>query len=233
MKLGHNLTVAVGTAIVVAGVVALDWAIDLNLFNSGWGVSQSHAQTRPPAHAAPPAAQKQKSKSAQAPPVGQSAQVAPSAAPAAPAAPSAPVRTERIVYDSWTVTCTDTLEKAAKKTCSAMLQVVEEKQRQVLLVWIIGRDNQGVLRTVIQSPTGVQIPKGLELKFGTTAARTVPYAACTPQNCEASTVMDDAMVRDARGSAEATATIVATDGRAINFKMGIKGIDKAFAALGK
>jgi invasion protein IalB len=143
------------------------------------------------------------------------------------------MRTERIVYDSWTVTCTDTVEKASKKTCSAMLQVIEEKQRQVLLLWVIGRDNQGVLRTVFQSPTGVQIPRGLELKFGNAAARTVPYAACTPQNCEASLAVDDAMIRDARANGEATATIFAVDGRTINFKMGIKGIDKAFAALGK
>jgi len=159
--------------------------------------------------------------------------VTPAAATPAPATPSAPVRTERIVYDSWTVTCTDTVEKTSKKTCSAVLQVIEEKQHQVLLLWVIGRDNQGVLRTVFQSPTGVQIPRGLELKFGTAAARTVPYAACTPQNCESSIAIDDAMVRDARASGEATATIYAIDGRSINFKMGIKGIDKAFAALGK
>jgi invasion protein IalB len=114
-----------------------------------------------------------------------------------------------------------------------MLQVIEEKQHQVLMVWLIGRDNQGVLRTVIQSPTGVKIPKGLELKFGASSVRTLPYAACTPQNCEASTAMDDAMVRDARASSEATATIYAIDGRAINFKIGTKGIDKAFVALGK
>ena len=62
----------------------------------------------------------------------------------------------------------------SKKTCSALLQVVEEKQRQVLLVWVIGRDNQGVLRTVIQSPTGIQIPKGLELKFGNGPTRALP-----------------------------------------------------------
>jgi invasion protein IalB len=41
------------------------------------------------------------------------------------------------------------------------------------------------------------------------------------------------MIRDARANGEATATIFAVDGRTINFKMGIKGIDKAFAALGK
>jgi hypothetical protein len=45
--------------------------------------------------------------------------------------------------------------------------------------------------------------------------------------------MDDAMVRDATASPEATASIAAVDGRTINFKIGIKGIDRAFVALGK
>lgn len=221
----HYLNIAAGAVVLFAGMTVLDGATGLDLFNSAaFGISESHAQTKPPVHPAAPSAG----------PKAQSAQAAPSAAPApAPAAPSAPVRTERIVYDSWTVTCTDTVDKASKKTCSAMLQVIEEKQRQVLMVWLIGRDNQGVLKTVIQSLTGVQIPKGVELKFTNGVARAVPYSACTPQNCEATITMDDAMVRDARGSAEATATVTLIDGRAVNFKMSIKGIDKAFAALGK
>ncbi len=217
MKLIHSIGIAAGTAIVAAVVVGFDRMAGLDLFTSaGWGVPQSQAQSTPR-----PAAQKP------------AATPAPAPAPAQTQAPSATQRTERTVYDSWTVTCSETVEKTSKKTCSALLQVVEEKQRQVLLVWVIGRDNQGVLRTVIQSPTGIQIPKGLELRFGNGPARALPYTACTPQNCEASTVMDDAMVRDANASPEATATIVAVDGRTINFKMGIKGIDKALAALGK
>lgn len=218
MKSSYNFSIGVVMTMFAAGIVALGLTTGYIPFSSGL----VHAQPNPSTHASTPTIQKPKS-----------AQVSPAAAPTAPAAPSPPVRTERIVYDSWTVTCTDTLEKASKKTCSASLQVVEEKQRQVLMLWIIGRDNQGVLRTVIQGPTGVQIPKGLELKLGAAAARTIPYASCSPQNCEASIAMDDAMVRDARASGEATATIFAIDGRAINFKMGIKGIDKAFAALGK
>ena len=131
------------------------------------------------------------------------------------------------------VTCSETVKEVSKKTCSAVLQLVEEKQNQVLLVWVVGRDNQGVLHTVIQSPTGVLIPKVVELKVGNGPVRSLPYTACTPKNCEASVVMDDAMIRDANASPEATANIVAVDGRTINFKMGIKGVDKAVAALGK
>jgi len=207
----HRILVTAGTVVLTA-IVVLDWGMDIHSLNlAGW---QAHAQSYPPARGPTPTGSNQP-------------------APTAPATSNAPVRTETIVYNSWAVTCTDTLEKGAKKTCSATLQVIEEKQRQVVMVWIIGRDNQGVLRTVIQSPTGVQIPKGVELKLGAAAARTMPYIACNPQQCEASIAMDDAMIRDARASSEALATIVAADGRSIWFKMDTKGIDKAFAAFGK
>ena len=125
------------------------------------------------------------------------------------------------------------MDQASKKVCSGTLRVVQDKTRQVLLAWIIGRDNQGALRTVIQTPTGVQIPKGLELTLGKAATRTVPFTACEPQRCEASVVFDDGMVKDAIAASEVKATITAIDGRAINFNLSIKGIDQVFAAIGK
>jgi invasion protein IalB len=148
-------------------------------------------------------------------------------------APSVPRRTETINYNSWTITCTDTVEKSSKKVCSGVLQVIEQKEKRVMFAWVIGRDNQGVLRTVMQTPTGVLIANGVELKLGKAPIRTIPYTACEPQRCQASMAMDDAMVKDAMASQEAVATIVAIDGRGINFNMPIKGIDKVFAAIGK
>ncbi len=140
---------------------------------------------------------------------------------------------ETISYGAWKVTCQDTVEKASKKKCSGMLEMIEQKQRRVLLAWVIGRDEQGVLRTVIRTPTGVQIQKGVEIKLGKSSVLTLPYTACEPQICQASMPMDDAMVRDAMASEEAVATIVAVDGRGSNFNIPIKGIDKVFASIGK
>jgi invasion protein IalB len=212
------LASAVGAAAVAAGVVVTDQVMGWDFFNL-LGSNQSQAQTAPAARRAPPAA---------------AAQPQQPAAPAAP--PSAPQRVETINYDAWTVTCRDTVEKSSKKICTGIMQVIEQQPQQpqrVLLAWIIGRDNQGVLRTVIQIPTGVQIPKGVELQLGKSPLRTLPFTACEPQRCEASMAMDDAMVNDAIASPEAKATIYATDGRGINFNMPIKGIDKVFAAIGK
>lgn len=212
---------------------------------AGWSVSdpvQARPTTAPPPTTLPTSSQPPGMQSAfprtaqQKPPIPQAKPPAPPAAaePApAPAPPSAPQRIETINYGSWTVTCRDTVDKASKKVCSGALQVVQDKTRQVLLAWIIGRDNQGTLRTVIQTPTGVQIPKGLELTLGKAATRTMPYTACEPQRCEASAAFDDGMIKDAIASAEAKAMITAIDGRAITFNLQIKGIDQVFAAIGK
>jgi invasion protein IalB len=202
---------AVATAL-ASGIILLDQAIGPNPLNlASWGQANAH----PPGLSV-----------AQATTAPQQA-----TAPAAP--PSVPRRTETVNYDSWTVSCTEPLDKSVKKACSGVLEAIEEKQKRVVFAWIIARDTHGVLRSVMQTPTGVLIAKGVELKLGKAPARTVPYTACEPQRCQASIAMDDALVKDSIASPEATATIYLVDGRSVNFKMPIKGIDKVYASIGK
>ena len=153
------------------------------------------------------------------------------ATPTVSASPPGPQRVETIMYDSWSLTCHDTVGTGAKKTCSARLQVVDQKSRQTLLAWVIGRDNKGVLTTVLQTPTGVLIDKGVEIKLGDGATRRMEYLLCLAQRCEASGAMDAAIIKEIRAATSATVTIYATDGRAITFSMTIKGIDKVMATL--
>ena len=205
---------AAAIATVIGGVVLVDPTFATGLFGTPGEMRAPAAPAQEPATglAQAPAAQPQ---------------------PAAPAAPAAPVRTETINYGSWTVTCREAIDKSSKRTCSGVLQMIDQQRRQVLLTWIIARDPQGLLRTVIQAPTGVLVQKGIELKLGKSPMRTVPYLACEPQRCEATMTMDDAMVKDSMASQEAVATIFATDGRGINFTLPITGVDKVFASIGK
>jgi invasion protein IalB len=206
-------------AALAAGLAVVGQSIGGGILSEqDWGISKLFAQTALP----------------------RPAPVAPNTiANAAPAPTSAPTpataaaRTETIVYDSWTVTCRDTVDKSSKKRCSASFQVIEQKQRQVLLTWIIGRTDSGVLMTLMQTPTGVQIQQGVDLKLGEGAVRKLNYVACLPQRCEASINMDEALIKEASSAGNAVATIYSTDGRNINFNMPIKGIDKALAALGR
>lgn len=154
-------------------------------------------------------------------------------APATPAAPPPPTpqRVETFVQDSWTVTCQE-MSGSPKKICSATLQVIDQEKRAVLFSWIIGKTPEGVMTAVFQTPTGVLLQRGLELKIGSaTTPRKVNYVACNAQRCEASMPMDDAFIKEASASPTAVATIYLVDGRAANFNLNTKGFDKAVAAI--
>ena len=154
------------------------------------------------------------------------------AAPAQPAAPAGPVRVETFLQDSWTVSCQE-MATGPKKTCSATLQVVDDK-RQVLFGWVIGKTPEGVLTGVFQTPTGTLVQRGVELKIGNaTTPRKANYVACTNQRCEASLPLDDAFIKEASASPTALAAVYLVDGRTVNYKLNTKGFDKAVAAIVK
>lgn len=205
-------------ALLVAAGVALGSLTD------GAG-AQTPQRTNPPSAAPPPAGS---------PPRPQLSAPTPPAAPAADSS-SAPVRIETIVHDAWTLTCRDLADRPGKKACSAEMRVADNKNKQVtLMAWVIGRDQQGVLRTVLQTPTGVQIAKGVELKLGSSPKPIVlPYVTCDAQRCESSVEMDNEFVRaaTAANTGSAVVTIVLSDGRGISFNFALKGIDKILAAM--
>jgi invasion protein IalB len=171
---------------------------------------------------------------AQHPRLAQAPAVTP-AAPAVPAAPAAPQRTETITYDNWMVTCRDTVDGTTKtkKTCSAVLKLIEKDRNAVVFVWFIGHNAAGALLSVMQVPTGVLIQKGIEVKVDKGEARKLEYNSCTTQNCEATLVMVPAFDKQLIAGQTAVATIYAVDGRGINFNVPLKGIDKAIASIGR
>jgi invasion protein IalB len=138
-----------------------------------------------------------------------------------PPRPAGPQRIETVIYDSWRVICRDIVGVKGKKNCSAMLQVVEPKQKQVVFTWVLGYDNKGTLTAVFQTPVGVQLLRGLELKLGTAQARKVSFITCSSRVCEAVTM----------SAPTAVATAYAMNGRGVQFNINMKGFDKAIEAL--
>jgi invasion protein IalB len=160
------------------------------------------------------------------------------------AAPAAPRRVETTEYDSWAVTCEDaTVSGAMKKTCVALLRVVNDNK--MLLNWEIGLNQEGRFVTTIQTPSAlavkqndkmvggpIMVSKGVELKFGNGAPRRLNYVWCGPQRCLAEAPIDEAFVKEALASAQATIT-VHTLGGSIPFDLSVKGIDHAISSTRK
>jgi invasion protein IalB len=167
---------------------------------------------------------------------GQRAQNAPVANPAqqaavTPAAPQVPTRTEILNFDGWTVTCTEFAEGARTKRCSALLQILQQNTGQVVFTWSVGLDERKQLIAVIQTPTGVAIPPGVELRIGKLPPQKIPFASCEPNRCVATMTVDGSLQREMTAAATAEAVVQAAQGNTVQFNIQMKGFDRAYAAL--
>lgn len=163
-------------------------------------------------------------------PANQSAQ-APSPPAQAPAPPPVPTRTEILNFENWVVTCNEFAEGARTRVCSAALQILQPNTNQVVFNWSIGVDNSKQMISVMQTPTGVQIAPGVELRVGKAPARKIPFATCDAGRCVATTTMDTALLREMTGTPTAEAVIQGSQGNTVTFTIQMRGFDRAYAVL--
>ena len=113
----------------------------------------------------------------------------------------------------------------------------QQNQRINIGAWIIARNMDGALVSVVQTPQidiGVLIGKGVELTIGNGKPHQINFHDCNPQRCEALMTMDEATVREALAASNGSAVVKfwKTDGAEFTININsIKGIDKALAAV--
>ena len=162
------------------------------------------------------------------------------AASSAPATPDAAQRTEITTVDDWEVTCA--FDKGNRKVgCNAVLRVTQPgapatgnepaRPDRVFIVWALSRAADGRVYSSFQTLTGVRVQPGLQLKFDSTAPRTIPFDSCGATFCVAIAAMDPQFLTMARGVSQIQATVQATDGRAYTATFAPKGIDRAISAV--
>ena len=184
---------------------------------------QPKAEAPSRARRAPPPVQGQQAQTQQ--PVQQ-----PQPQAAAPAARS-PQRTEIVKFDNWTVTCLEYPEGTPKKTCAAQLQVQQSGSNQVLLAWTVSLNDSKQFVTLLQTPTGVSIPSGVELQPEKAGKRKLSYESCEPARCTSTFTIDAALLRELSTAPTAQVVIFAANGQSVQFNIPIKGFDKASAHL--
>jgi invasion protein IalB len=159
---------------------------------------------------------------------------APAAQPAPQAGATLPAqRTETINYDNWILTCREFLEGAKKRNCAATVAVQRSENGQTVFALSVQLNEQGKITASIQTPTGVAIAPGVELKFDKTTARKAAFDFCEPSRCVASLAVDSAFVRDASAAGTMALVVQSADGKPVNFEFPIKGFDKAYAKMMK
>jgi invasion protein IalB len=189
------------------------------------GMVQIAQNTQPAARPAPPRAPAAAGPKPEAAP----AQAQPAAAPAQ----QVPARTEILRFDNWIVTCNEFAEGPHTRTCSALLQILQQDTNQTVFAWTIALDNSKQMVTVLQTPSGVAIPPGVELRMGKIPTRKVPFASCDPGRCIATMPMDAGLQHEIVAVPTTEAIIQGSQGNTVQFTIQMKGIDKALAALAK
>ena len=164
------------------------------------------------------------------------AQNSPNTAPSAPSeqqapTPKIPIRKEISRFDNWIVTCNEFQDGSTTRKCSALLEVIQDKTQRPVFSWTIEVNEKKQLVSVFQTPTGVAIAPGVQLRIGKSPARTIPFASCETGHCVATTVVDANLLREMTTSPTAQAVIQGLQGNIVEFNIQMKGFDKAYSAL--
>ena len=154
-------------------------------------------------------------------------------APAAPAPPQMPTRTEILNFENWAVTCNEFADSPKARRCSALLQIQQQNTNQIVFTWTVALDERKQLVAVMQTPTGVVIPPGVELRVGKSPSQKIPFASCDPGRCIATTTLDANLLREMTTSPTAEAVIQGTQGNTVQFNIQLKGFDRAYAVLSR
>ena len=142
-------------------------------------------------------------------------------------------RTETINYDNWILTCREFLEGTKKRTCSATVALQRSETGQTVLALTVQLNDQGRITASLQTPTGVAITPGIELKFDKAAARKAGFDSCEPSYCVANLTADSSLIRDASVSGMMTVVVQSSEGKPASFEFPIKGFDKAYTKMTK
>ena len=182
------------------------------------------SRSRQPAPAAQPPAQAQTQQQPAAPAAPQGQAAAPQPGPALK-------RTEVFYFDNWTVTCNEFAEGPKKRACAAQLQVKQAQNNNVVFAWTVSIDDDKRPLAVLQTPTGISIAPGVEVRLGKASPRKIPLTMCETGRCIASTTMDAAFVRDLSTTPNAEVVIYAPNGAGVQFNFPLKGFESAYAEV--
>jgi invasion protein IalB len=86
---------------------------------------------------------------------------------------------------------------------------------------------------IMQTPTGVSIPPGVELKIGKLPPQKLTYASCDNGRCVATMTMDNTLLHEMTVQPTAEAIIQGAQGNTVQFNIQLKGFDRAYAVLAK
>ncbi len=126
----------------------------------------------------------------------------------------------------WTLDCTE--RPGDRKRCKMLQKVGTAKSKQVILTWLIGRDNEGREVMSFQTPTGMLLKPGVRLDVDDANLLQVEYRTCTPKFCEAVAELTGETVDALKAGKKATLTLTPLNAKAAALAVSLKGFTAAY-----
>ncbi len=137
----------------------------------------------------------------------------------------------RNTFGDWQLRC-ETPAGAKAEQCALVQYLAAEDRPNLTLVVIVLKtaDNRGYLLRVV-APLGVLLPSGLGLKIDKTDVGRAGFVRCLTTGCVAEVVMDEGLIKQFSGGAQATFIVFQTPEEGVGIPLSMKGFDQGFESL--
>jgi invasion protein IalB len=134
-------------------------------------------------------------------------------------------------HGDWEMRC-ETPPGAQKEQCALLQSVAAEDKPNINLVVIVLKtaDGKSKLLRVI-APLGVLLPSGLGLKIDDADVGRAGFVRCLPTGCVAEVVMEQKLIDQMKGGANATFIIFQTPEEGIGIPLALAGFKDGFESL--
>lgn len=134
-------------------------------------------------------------------------------------------------YGNWIVLCPPDGDTSGIR-CAAQFSLIDSKRKMAVVVWRIGFTKRQKLSMDMVSPTEVFITKGVRLAIGKLPAITMPYVSCGLRGCQSNLAVPPELLTAIKGSKVAILILAPTNGKLLQLKLDVSGLDEALTALG-
>ena len=134
-------------------------------------------------------------------------------------------------HGDWEMRC-ETPPGASKEQCALLQSVAAEDKPNINLVVIVLKTADGKSRLLrVIAPLGVLLPSGLGLKIDDADVGRAGFVRCLPTGCVAEVVMEQKLIDQMKGGANATFIIFQTPEEGIGIPLALAGFREGFDTL--
>ena len=134
-------------------------------------------------------------------------------------------------FGNWIVLCPPDGDKSGVR-CAAQFSLVDKKRKVPMIVWRIGYNKKQTLVMDMVTPTEVFLAQGVRLAIGKAPAVTLPYVSCGLRGCQSNLAVPPELLTAIKGSKVAILILAPTNGKLLQLKLDVSGLDEALTALG-